>query len=187
MAIVDSKNFKGGLDMPNPIIPIKEKSNYNEYLKKIIKQRYGLKLSRYAELVSDEFSYTISESKLSKDFKALNIKRVKEDNVWVYKEIIPDIVDEYSVEFYNYIKRKPYRIRNLECLNIPVHIGSETLVCEKIIHHFKSKSIFCVPGYGCVCIFSKKKKRVDDVEETHCDILEEISLIMTKIYNKSIK
>ena len=180
------KNY-GGLEMPKPIIQTNEKSHYNAYLKEIIKKRYGLKLSNYAELVSNEFSYKISESKLSKDFKALNIKRVKEDNVWVYKEIIPDIVDEYSVEFYNYIKRKPFRIRNLECLNIPVHRGSETLVCEKIVHHFKAKNIFCIPGYGCVCIFGRKKKRDENAEETHFDILEKICSVMTEIYNKSTK
>lgn len=174
--------------MPDAIIPKNERTYYNNYLKKVIKESVGEKLSVYAIMVSKEVGHHISESKLSKDFKALNIKRVKEGDRWIYKEIIPVVSDEYSVEFYNYICKKPLILRNLECLHIPVIIGSETLVCKKIINHFgrKNKNIFCIPGYACVCVFNKRKTQSSETEPKQ-NILEEIKEITTAIYKEKCK
>lgn len=110
-------------------------------------------------MVSKEVGHHISESKLSKDFKALNIKRVKEGDRWIYKEIIPVVSDEYSVEFYNYICKKPLILHNLECLHIPVIIGSETLVCKKIINHFgRKKRIFSAYRDMLAFVYSIKER-----------------------------
>lgn len=172
----------------------KEETEYLQGLRDMVKEHPNLLLKEYLDYLPAN-APKISEGTLSKDFKKANIFRKKElvsysdkeetkaEECWIYKHIVPDELDEFPVEFHNYMTAKPRIMKNLVCLKIPVNIGSEEVVCKKIIKTFKSGGIICIPAYGCVCILSQKSKHNKEGEENESKSkLEQIKEILDKIY-----
>ena len=165
----------------------KEETEYHKYLKDMVKENPTLKLENYISLLPKNLN-SISNGTLCKDFKKANIvykkelvtilspdnKTQREEEKWIYKEIVPDVLDGYPVEFNNYMTGTVDTLKNISCLRIPVNWGSEELVCKKIIKTFKSGGIICIPAFGSVCILSDngRESKLDDIKKILNDIYE---------------
>lgn len=147
----------------------KEKEKYIKFLKSMIKDNYGLELKEYVPLISKEFNKEISQSKLSRDFKDNNIRRVKEKGKHVYKYIDPSTepqIDRYE-DIIGLVKEAPRAIKKRKAIKIFTHDNCERRLCQQLAERYGMDNLVYIPAYKCAFVICSKmelfKKIYNDI------------------------
>ena len=150
-----------------------QEKEYHQLIFDCIREAPEKQLKHLHIEIQKNLDIKFSISKLSKDFAALNIKRIKEDGRWIYKYIKPSVVDEFPIEFKNYIEQKPTtHSSNLSALKIKVILGSESIVCITILDKYGNKNIICIPAYSSVCILSSDLIKLRKIKKDLCALFK---------------
>lgn len=147
----------------------KEKEKYIKFLKSMIKDNYGLELKGYLTVIHDELKKEISQSKLSRDFKDNNIRRVKENDKYVYKYIDPSTepqIDRYE-DIIGLVKEAPRAIKKRKAIKIYTHDNCERRLCQQLAERYGMDNLVYIPAYKCAFVvcgnFDLFKKIFNDI------------------------
>lgn len=138
---------------------------YSKFLLQMIKDHYGLLQKEYISHIKEEFGESISSSKLSRDFRKYNIKRIKEDDRWVYKYVDPDSEPQPKsyVDISGLLTDKYKILKQLKLIKIFTHENCEKRLCHILEEEYGMDKLLYIPAYKCVAVICSSTEKLKEI------------------------